>query len=54
MLFSEKFVDKDRSPSLYRAFYIPKYSDEKVVQASYVIMRNLHALPIVYHPSYGA
>lgn len=39
VLYSSPFLDASRSPSLYRAFYIPKLSDEKNVFAEYQLLR---------------
>lgn len=46
LLFSEKFLDAERSPSFYRAFYIPGRTPKKVKYGKYQIFRNLDALPI--------
>ena len=40
-----KFLDASRSPSPYRAFWVPFVSSQRVTWASYYVSRNSKLLP---------
>jgi alpha-1,2-mannosyltransferase len=47
-LFSEQFVDLERSPVGYRSFWIPGETERRVTSGMFEVHRNLRLLPITH------